>query len=346
VEISFYRHSLLSRGGDKIVIDYANYLAKKGHYVIIWHNIIDTVFKLHPKIKLQKISIPTKLGTIIYALVYKLNSAVIIADIISLATLLSLRNNPRLIYFAQDYDESYYRNPLNKLFIKLVYFFGLRLMKMKTITVSNYLAERLERGYKVDAKTVENGIDINSLYPEPDEVLLSSKGNNKAILLLSRKDYRKGLDIAINVINKMSDDWRDRIEIWTCGEELENRLVNTKVRNFGWVGIDSLRKIFSSVDVLLYPTRHEGFGLFPLEAMACGCPVITTQAVPYAIDGENALVTEVEDIENLKIKLREILSNESLWDSLKQNGLITAKKYDIKESQMKFSRTLNQLLSS
>ncbi|MDA2918272.1 glycosyltransferase family 4 protein [Desulfobacterota bacterium AH_259_B03_O07] len=219
-------------------------------------------------------------------------------------------------------------------------------MKIKTIAVSNNLADLLTTSYKTHAQAVENGIDINSLYPDPDEVLLSSKGNNKAILLLSRKDYRKGLDIAIRVINITSSDLLRKIEIWTCGEKLENGIFNTKVRNFGWVGIDDLRKILSSADVLFYPTRHEGFGLLPLEAMACGCPVITTQAVPYVTDSENALVTEVKDIEKLKIKLREILSNKSLCDRLKQNGLITAKNYNIKESQMKFSKTLNQLLSS
>lgn len=346
MEISFYRHSLLNRGGDRIVAEYANFLARKGYNVIIWYNVIETVLKLSPDIKLKKIPLPNRIGTITHAFLKKFHSDAIIVDIVSLASLISLRNRSRLVYFAQDYDVCYYKNPLKRLFIKILYHFCLNLMKIKTIAVSNNLADLLTKTYKTHVQAVENGIDLKSFYPEPDEVLLKSKGDNKAILLLSRKDYRKGLDIAIRVINITSPDLLQKIEIWTCGEKLENGISNTKVRNFGWVGIDDLRKILSSADVLFYPTRHEGFGLLPLEAMACGCPVITTQAVPYVIDSENALVTEVEDIEKLKIKLREILSNKSLCDRLKQNGLITAKNYDIKESQMKFSKTLNQLLSS
>ena len=97
-----------------MVIEYANYLAEKGHEVVLWYNTFNTVFKPHPKLKLIKIPIPSKLGTIIYATLKRFNSNVIIVDIIALASLLSLRNRSRLIFFAQGYDESYYKNPFKK----------------------------------------------------------------------------------------------------------------------------------------------------------------------------------------------------------------------------------------
>ena len=64
------------------MIEYANYLAEKGHNVVLWYNICDTVFKLHPKLKLLKIPILKKLGTIIYATINRFNSDVVIVDII------------------------------------------------------------------------------------------------------------------------------------------------------------------------------------------------------------------------------------------------------------------------
>ena len=44
MKVTFYRHSLFSRGGDRMVADYANFLAQKGHAVVMYINEISTVF--------------------------------------------------------------------------------------------------------------------------------------------------------------------------------------------------------------------------------------------------------------------------------------------------------------
>ena len=57
---------------------------------------------------------------------------------------------------------------------------------------------------------------------------------------------------------------------------------------------DELRKIYNSCDILLFPSHCEGFGMPPMEAMACGCAVVSTSvgAIPdYTIPGETALVS-------------------------------------------------------
>jgi glycosyltransferase involved in cell wall biosynthesis len=327
-----------------MVVQYANYLSDKGYNVTLWHNTINTVFTLHPQVKLRKIPLPTKLGTIIHSLVKKFNSDAIIADIIPLASLLSIRNHARLIYFAQDYDESYYSNPLKRFLIRNLYFFCLNLMKVKVIAVSTELVRELTEKFNASATLVENGIDLETFYPEADEKLSTIKENRKAVIVLSRKDYRKGLDIVAKVVNKLAYNFRSKIEVWACGETLENEIMNTKVKNFGWVGIQELRKILTAADVFFYPTRHEGFPLMPLEAMACGCPVVTTRAVPYARNADNALVTDVEDTDNLKEKLETILRDDVLREKLRKNGFETAKKYNLKESQRRFEEAIVDIL--
>ena len=329
-----------------MVIEYANYLAEKGHEVVLWYNNFKTVYKLHPKLKLIKIPIPLKLGTIINATLKRFNSDVIIVDIIALASLLSLRNRSRLIFFAQGYDESYYKNPFKKLLTKILYIFSLKFLNVKTIAVSNQLSQMLKEQYNADVTTVENGIDSESFYPNPDEELIRIKGHRKAILVLSRNDYMKGLDIAIKALNTLSDEWKDKIEIWICGEEVKQEILKSKIINFGWIGKDKLRNIISSADVLFYPTRHEGFGLFPLEAMACGCPVVTTKAVSYVKDEENALVGRVENENNLKEKLERILSDRQLRDKLSNNGLNIVKEYDLNESKKKFEKAIREIMFS
>jgi len=329
-----------------MVVEYANYLAEKGHEVVLWYNNFKTVYKLHPKLKLIKIPIPLKLGTIINATLKRFNSDVIIVDIIALASLLSLRNRSRLIFFAQGYDESYYKNPFKKLLTKILYIFSLKLLNVKTIAVSNQLSQMLKEQYNADVTTVENGVDSESFYPDQDEYLIRNKGSRKAVLLLSRSDYTKGLDIAIKALNTLSDEWKDKIEIWICGEEVKQEILKPKIINFGWIGKDKLRNIISSADVLFYPTRHEGFGLFPLEAMACGCPVVTTKAVSYVKDEENALVGRVENENNLKEKLERILSDRQLRDKLSNNGLNIVKEYDLNESKKKFEKAIREIMLS
>lgn len=327
-----------------MVVQYANYLSDKGYNVTLWHNTINTVFTLHPQIKLRKIPLPTKLGTIIHSLVKTFNSDAIIVDIIPLVSSLSIRNRSRLIYFAQGFDESYHGNRIKKILIKILYFFSLSLMKIRGIAVSNQLNHMLKEKYDARITVVENGIDLLTFYPDPDRELILSKGNRKAVLVLSRNDRAKGLDIAIKVINKISAQWKNKIEVWISGEDLDEEILKAKARNFGWVVGDKLRNILSSADVLLYPTRNEGFPLMPLEAMACGCPVVTTRAVPYARNADNALVTDVEDTGNLKEKLETILRDDVLREKLRKNGFETAKKYNLKESQRRFEEAIVDIL--
>jgi glycosyltransferase involved in cell wall biosynthesis len=327
-----------------MVVEYANYLADRGHNVSLWYNAINTVFKIHPQIKLTKIPLPTKLGTVIHCLVNPFHSDALIVDIITLASLLSIRNSAQLIYFAQDYDESYYRNPLKRSLIRNLYFFCLSLMKVKVIAVSNELVRKLRETFNATATLVENGIDLETFYPDPDENLSTIKENRKAVVVLSRKDYRKGLDIVVKIINELCCDLRSAIEVWTCGETLENEIITTKVKNFGWLRIEELRKILTAADVFFYPTRHEGFPLMPLEAMACGCSVVTTRAVSYVQDGDNALVTDVEDTDNLKERLEMMLRDDVLREKLRKNGFETARKYNLKESQKRFEKAIVDIL--
>ena len=84
-----------------------------------------------------------------------------------------------------------------------------------------------------------------------------------------------------------------------------------------------LHRLYRAADALVFPSRYEGFGLPPLEAMAAGCPVITTD-VPVVNetvrDGENGLLAPYNDAAGLAAAICRLLGDPALRDRLVANG--------------------------
>lgn len=341
MKIIFYRHTLLNRGGDKMFLFYANGLAERGHDVTLYCNKITSRFSISPAVERKKIPWPGKGGTILFALLHNFDADVIVADIIPLAVILSFRN-PRLLYFAQDLDTSYYTSPLLIGLTKFLLRWGLKRKKIPTIAVSDALAEELRQLTGTTVEVICNGIDPAIFYREPDVQLITNKEGKKALLLHARTDQRKGFDIACHVVQDLPMESLNNVVIWTVGEQITTDLFQgVESHDFGYVDEQQLRRIMSSTDIFLYPSRHEGFGLFPLEAMACGCPVVTTSAVPYAKHDENAFVAQVGDYNTLAKQVRELLRNPQACSRLSKNGEHFAQqKYSRPESIQRFESIL------
>jgi glycosyltransferase involved in cell wall biosynthesis len=343
MQICFYRHSLLNRGGDKMVVEYANYLQSRGHSVAIMANHVLTLFK--PQAEILRISKGhSKVNTIVRTLFKKWDYDIIIADIIVMTFLLSIRNKKRVLYFAQDYNETYYKNPLMKLFVRAVYFYCLTIRKIPVIAVSEDLGKLLGRRFNASVTVVENGVDDKIFFPDADRELMGVKGNRKAVLVFSQSDYRKGFDVAVLVLSKFKKEIDNgSLAVWAVGEKIT---VPFNMKYFGYVSPETLRKILSCADVLLYPSRHEGMGLFVLEAMACGCPVVTTDAVRFVRNNKDALQCRIDDINSLSKQVEILLSSDSSRNAIRSEAFRSVRKYDIRLARSKFESALIQFYHS
>ena len=89
----------------------------------------------------------------------------------------------------------------------------------------------------------------------------------------------------------------------------------------GHVPDDDLPALYSLADVLAYPSLYEGFGLPPLEAMACGTPVVCSDAssLPEVV-GEAALKVKAMDADGLANALSQVLEDEELKQTLRLRG--------------------------
>jgi glycosyltransferase involved in cell wall biosynthesis len=340
MKIVFVRHSLLSRGGDKMVAAHASHLASCGHDVTIKTNLAKTVFEIDPRVRLEPLRFRGKVGTLVAATVEMYDADRVVADIIPLACLLAIRNRRITVYFAQDYDESYYSSFLARFFIRLLYCWGLCFRRIPVIAVSEQLAALLKRRFKANVTTACNGVDSGIFFPDPSAELISEKENRKAILVLSRSDNRKGFDLAQEVILKLKAASAIPFEIWSVGERAEGKFSGLRHRDFGYVDEPSLRRIMSSADVFLYPSRHEGLPLMPLEAFACRCPVVTTTAVTYATPLMNAMVSELEDVDSLLSQVSRVLMDERLKETLLHNAYDYASEHSLVHCRLEFSERL------
>lgn len=346
MRISFVRHSLLNRGGDKMIVAYASHLAENGHDVILKSNLIDTVFELSPLVKVESLRFSGKIGTILSLFLKEKDADIIIVDIIPLTFLLSVRNMNRVLYFAQDYNENSYNNAIQKAIIRMLYTVSLKLFKVPVIAVSDELAQLFASKYGADAKVICNGVDLKVFYPDPSSGLIIQKGDNKAILFFSRRDHRKGFDLAVQSVEKLVNSYSFPVEVWTVGEHLNPGEVPCVIKNFGYVSENLLRQIMSSADLFLYPSRNEGFGLMVMEAFACKCPVVTTDAISFAIDRENSLVARIGDVSGLVANVVEILAKGELAHQLTDKASKFVLKYSLKSSANKFEAALQAQLEA
>jgi glycosyltransferase involved in cell wall biosynthesis len=93
------------------------------------------------------------------------------------------------------------------------------------------------------------------------------------------------------------------------------------VRFLGFVPIDVLRIFYDVANVFLFPSLYEGFGLPPLEAMAHGTPVVTSNisSLPEVV-GNAAVLVNPENVFEIMRAAHRVLIDSSLRAKLKQRG--------------------------
>ena len=96
----------------------------------------------------------------------------------------------------------------------------------------------------------------------------------------------------------------------------------------GFIPLEDMPIFYNSAELLVYPSFYEGFGLPPLEAMACGTPVITSNVTSMPeIFYNAALLVNPKDIDALSYSMERVLCDSLLKLTMIQKGLATSSKY-------------------
>ena len=120
------------------------------------------------------------------------------------------------------------------------------------------------------------------------------------------------------------------------------------VRFLGFVPIDTLRVFYRAASIFAFPSLYEGFGLAPLEAMACGTPVVASNLPPLVeAVGEAAELVIPDNVFDIARGLREVLMNRSRREHLAAAGLAHASRFKWEDTAHNvwdvYSETINEL---
>lgn len=220
---------------------------------------------------------------------------------------------------------------------------AVRFPKMATADVRQWpdlLRRSLDRGAWVHAVSHSVADEVRNLHPgaaervvavpngmrrPPAETHASSAacghrlaGSDRYVLALGTVEPRKDLPSLVAAFDAIAADHPD-LRLVIAGPDGWGAEALTAVRNralhrrritrLGWVGGDQRLALLRGASVLAYPSRYEGFGLVPLEAMAVGTPVVATK-VPAVqeVVGEAASLVDVGDVDALAEALTEALA--------------------------------------
>ncbi len=101
------------------------------------------------------------------------------------------------------------------------------------------------------------------------------------------------------------------------------------IRFLGFVDDASLPNLYRAADTMVYPSLFEGFGLPPVEAMACGCPVLSsTRGALAEVVAEAADKIEPEDIASIAAGLQRMASSETRRERFRQAGFGNVQRFD------------------
>lgn len=212
------------------------------------------------------------------------------------------------LYFVRDYE--IWSGPKNLVD-------GSYKLPIPKITTSSTLEEilLLMFGEKIIGR-VPNGIDVNDFYREPQ-----TENSRERILMQYNPIPRKGLEDGIKAFEIAKKRFPE-IKLVMFGYHKISSITN-RYEYHKCVYGDSLRKLYSSSNIFLFSSREEGWGMPPMEAMACGCAVVATYTggIPdYTIQSETCLVSPPSKPEALADNLIRLLENDSLRRKIASRG--------------------------
>ncbi|MGI8988241.1 MAG: glycosyltransferase family 4 protein [Bryobacteraceae bacterium] len=212
------------------------------------------------------------------------------------------------------------------------------------ISVSEFTKRRIVERFGVDPSKVTvipNGVDAR-FHPRPADEIAAMReslgvGSAPYLLCVGSVEPRKNLLCLLEawslVLAKLSED----IQLVVAGAKGASLVFSNvtvgklpaRVHVTGYVDDQQLPALYSGAMALVYPSLYEGFGLPPLEAMACGVPVIASNntSLPEVV-GDAAVLVDPRDPGSIGDAILRVARDETLRGAMRAKGLARAERYN------------------
>lgn len=195
-----------------------------------------------------------------------------------------------------------------------------------------------------------NHFTIYNALPSYIHIRENKKNFSNGIITLgvvSRLEWIKGMDLVIPIFAKLKLQY-SAIHLLVVGEGSQKAMMRQQALELGvndcieWTGQQeqsTLQALYDKIDILLMPSRSEGFGLTAIEGMARGCIVVASDVggLPEVVKDEVVgLLHQKENIEDVVIKVQYLLENRIKMIQFSQNALSHALHFSFEKYAMAF----------
>lgn len=169
------------------------------------------------------------------------------------------------------------------------------------------------------------------------------------ICLVARKHPLKGLQNFLNAWDSLEFKIQNKISnIYLIGHDnLSSFELNSKIKVISPKDDLNIAKIYNSSQIFISPSWWEGFGLPPLEAMACGCLCLISNSGgvnEFATPDWNCIMFEPKNDKELAEKLTLAINNFPTYETLVTNGISSTKEFSWEKSSKQLTTILNACL--
>lgn len=234
----------------------------------------------------------------------------------------------------------------------------------RVITISKNSRQEIAQAYGVNPAKIDviyPAVDHREFYPRPasqiKEVARRYNLPKAYILFVGTLEPRKNVAGILDAYSALPASLRQQYGLVLAGgkgwldEEIEHKITSCQeagenIQKLGYVPDEDLPALYSGASVFVYPSFYEGFGIPPLEAMACGVPVVTSDnsSLPEVVAKAGRMV-RADDIRAIKDAIADLLTDKKAADQLRRLGLERAKKFSWDKSAAEMLRIMEELTS-
>jgi glycosyltransferase involved in cell wall biosynthesis len=223
----------------------------------------------------------------------------------------------------------------------------------RIVTVSEFSKREIARHCRIDAGKIDivgNGADHIVRAPADRSVLeASGLAGRRYVLAVGSLSVNKNFGLVVEAFRRLR---RDDLVLAVAGGQNAGVFAHyqlgdaANVVRLGYVSDAALRALYEDALCFVLPSLYEGFGIPPVEAMLCGCPVIVSTA-PALVEvcGDAALVCAPHDADALAQLLGRLADDRDLCEKIRRLGLARGRRFTWDASAERLDGILQALAS-